>query len=128
MIKVNVPTSKDIYIEVNGNKLAVVEGYKAYSVKESKLVEAFGEAEAVCAIPGKIKHYLELSKVYIESNAYDVDFYSLSNFNVVIVKPDKRIIYTGCEWSEITENAGINDTIIESVSLIASNRMEMSNS
>ena len=97
MIKVNVPTSRDIYIEVNGQKLAVVEGYKAYSVKESKLVEAFGEAEPICAIPGKIKHYVELSKVYIVDNSYDVDFYSLSDFNVVIVKPDKRIVYSGCE-------------------------------
>mgnify|MGYP000364564448 CR=1 FL=1 len=27
----NFPTSRDIYLEVNGRKLAVVEGYKAHS-------------------------------------------------------------------------------------------------
>lgn len=130
MIKINIPTSKDIYIEINGKKLAVVEGYKARSVRESRLVEAFGETDAVCAIPGKTQHYLVLSKVYIntDSSEGDIDFHNLSNFNVVIVKPNKRIVYSGCEWSEINESAGVNDTIIEGMSLISSNRMEMANS
>jgi len=43
----------------------------------------------------------------------------------VIVKPDRRIIYSGCEWNEISESAGINDTVLEGVSLIASHRMEL---
>ena len=41
----NFPTSRDIYLEVNGRKLAVVEGYKAHSARESHYVEAFGSAE-----------------------------------------------------------------------------------
>ena len=36
----NFPTSRDIYLEVNGRKLAVVEGYKAHSARESHYVEA----------------------------------------------------------------------------------------
>ena len=43
----NFPTSRDIYLEVNGRKLAVVEGYKAHSARESHYVEAFGSAEPV---------------------------------------------------------------------------------
>ena len=39
----NFPTSRDIYLEVNGKKLAVVEGYKAHSTRESHYVEAFGK-------------------------------------------------------------------------------------
>ena len=43
----NFPTSRDIYLEVNGRKLAVVEGYKAHSARERHYVEALGSAEPV---------------------------------------------------------------------------------
>ena len=121
------PTSRDIYLEVNGRKLAVVEGYKAHSARESHYVEAFGSAEPVGTVPGKTKHFVELSRVYACEGALDdgVSFFELSGFNLVIVKPDRRIIYSGCEWNEISESAGINDTVLEGVSLIASHRMEL---
>jgi hypothetical protein len=51
-------------LEVNGRKLAVVEGYKAHSARESHYVEAFGSAEPVGTVPGKTKHFVELSRVY----------------------------------------------------------------
>ena len=102
-------------------KLAVVEGYKAHSARESHYVEAFGSAEPVGTVPGKTKHFVELSRVYACEGALDdgVSFFELSGFNLVIVKPDRRIIYSGCEWN------GINDTVLEGVSLIASHRMEL---
>ena len=34
----NFPTSRDIYLEVNGRKLAVVEGYKAHSAVTQLMV------------------------------------------------------------------------------------------
>ena len=116
----NFPTSRDIYLEV-------VEGYKAHSARESHYVEAFGSAEPVGTVPGKTKHFVELSRVYACEGALDdgVSFFELSGFNLVIVKPDRRIIYSGCEWNEISESAGINDTVLEGVSLIASHRMEL---
>lgn len=122
------PTSRDIYIEINGKKLAIVEGYKAYSKRDSIYIEAFGESEPVGTVAGKTKHYVELSRVYASDEALKdgISFYDLSGFNLVVVKPDKKIIYSGCEWSNISESAGINDTVIEGVSLIASHRMEIS--
>lgn len=78
-------------------------------------------------MPGKTKHFVELSRVYACDGALDdgISFFELSGFNLVIVKPDRRIIYSGCEWNEISESAGINDTVLEGVSLIASHRMEL---
>ena len=101
----NFPTSRDIYLEVNGRKLAVVEGYKAHSARESHYVEAFGSAEPVGTVPGKTKHFVELSRVYACEGALDdgVSFFE----------------------NEISESAGINDTVLEGVSLIASHRMEL---
>lgn len=127
MIEVVFPTSKDVYIEVNGKKLAVVEGYKAYSKRESRYIESFGQSEPVGTVSGKVKHYVELSRIYIcnSSMSDEINFFDLTNFNLVIIKPDKKIVYSGCEWSEINESAGIHDTIIEGVSLIATHRMEI---
>lgn len=127
MINISFPTSKDIYIEVNGKKLAVVESYKAKASCDSKYIEAFGESEPIGTVSGRIHHTIELSRVYacLENQNNIVNFYDLHNFNLVIVKPDKKIIYSGCEWSSINESAAVNSSILENVTLIAAKRLEV---
>ena len=127
MLNITFPTSRDIYLEVNGKKLAVVESYKAKSTCDSQYVEAFGQSEPVGTVAGRIRHTIELSRVYAyeETSNSKVNFYDLHNFNLVIVKPDRKIIYSGCEWSGINESASLNNTVIENVTLIAAKRMEV---
>lgn len=121
------PTSKDIYLEINGKKLAVAQGYKAKSTRESRYVEAFGSPQPVGAVGGRLRHSIELSRVCATKEAVGdgVDFHNLSGFNVVIVKPDRQIIYSGCEWGEIMEVATLGEVVLESVSIVASKRMEL---
>lgn len=121
------PTSNDIYIEVNGRKLAVAQRYRAKTTRESAYVEAFGSAEPVGTVGGRVNHVLELSRVYVygDSLGDGVNFHGLSGFNVVIVKPDRKIVYTGCEWSSIDEDAPLGKTVLESVTVVASRRMEL---
>ena len=45
MATITFPTGKDISIEVNGQKLAVAQSYKAKTTKTSRTVEAFGSRE-----------------------------------------------------------------------------------
>lgn len=125
----NFPTSKDIYLEVNGRKLAVAQSYKARASRESKYVEAFGSSEPVGTVGGRVQHLLELSRVCLADRGLTdgVDFYALDNFNVVIVKPDRRIIYSGCQWAEIAEGAALGDVMVETVKIVASGRMELRN-
>lgn len=47
MANMTIPTSRDIYLELNGKKLAVVQGYSAKALRTSREVEAFGESEPV---------------------------------------------------------------------------------
>ena len=47
MIVTGFPTSSDIYLEVDGKKVAVVQSYTAQASKSSRNVEAFGEQEPV---------------------------------------------------------------------------------
>ena len=128
MLKAVFPTSQDIYIEVNGKKLAVVESYKAQSSQNSRYIEAFGEKEPVGTASGRVKHVISLSRVYMYFDGQSdtaVNFFDLHNFNLVIVKPDRRIVYSGCEWFDIKESASLNDTILEDVQIIAAKRMEI---
>lgn len=120
------PTSSDIYLEVNGVKVAVVQSYTAKATKSSATVEAFGEKEPVATMAGQIKHVLELSRLYATDQAIrdGINFYQLEDFSLVICKPDRRIIYSGCQWSAISEAASVGDMVLEKVTVLASKRIE----
>ena len=126
MATITFPTGSDISIEVNGQRLAVAQSYRARTSKESRYVEAFGSREPVGAVDGRVKHLLELTRVCVTGAALRerVDFYALTDFNVVIAKPDRRVIYSGCQWTEISEAASAGDLLFETVTIAASKRVE----
>ena len=121
------PTSSDLYLEVEGVKVSVGQSYSARSDKTSRAVEAFGEEEPVATIPGQTTHVLELSRLYATDEAVQdgIDFYSLADFSLVICKPDRKIVYSGCHWSSIQENGTLGDMVLEKVTIVASKRLEM---
>ena len=100
------PTSADIYLEVEGKRVAVVQSYSARATKTSRAVEAFGESEPVATLDGQRKYTLELTRLYATDEAISdgIDFYGLKDFSLVICKPDRKVIYRGCEWSSIRED------------------------
>ena len=97
------PTSADIYLELDGRKIAVVQGYTARASKSSQSVEAFGESEPV---------------------SDGINFYELGDFSLVICKPDRKVIYSGCQWSAIQEEGQLNAMVAEKVTVVASKRIE----
>ena len=120
------PTSSDIYLELEGKKVAVVQGYTAKASKSSKNVEAFGESEPVATIEGQRKYTLELTRLYATDDAVSdgINFYDLKDFSLVICKPDRKIIYSGCEWSTIQEEGQLNAMVAEKITVVASKRIE----
>ena len=120
------PTSADIYLELDGKKVAVVQGYTAKASKSSKNVEAFGESEPVATIEGQRKYTLELTRLYATDDAVSdgINFYDLRDFSLVICKPDRKIIYSGCEWSAIHEEGQLNAMVAEKITVVASKRIE----
>ena len=121
------PTSADIYLELDGKKVAVVQSYIARASKSSKNVEAFGESEPVATLAGQRKYILELTRLYATDDAVSdgINFYDLTNFSLVICKPDRKVIYSGCEWSEIHEEGQLNAMVAERVTLLAAKRIEV---
>ena len=121
------PTSSDIYLEVDGTRVAVVQSYTAKATKTSSAIEAFGEAEPVATVPGKENHVIELTRLYATDEAIrdGIDFYKLAGFSLVICKPDRKIIYSNCQWSAIEEKGTLGDMVLEKVTLVATRRIEM---
>ena len=120
------PTSSDIYLELDGRKVAVVQRYMAKAVKSSQSVEAFGESEPVATIEGQKKYTLELTRLYATDDAVSdgINFYELKDFSLVICKPDRKIIYSGCEWSAIEEEGKLNAMVAEKNTVVAAKRIE----
>ena len=120
------PTSSDIYLEVDGTRVAVVQSYSAKASKSSTAVEAFGEAEPVATIEGQTSHVVELTRLYATDEAIrdGIDFYGLSGFSLVICKPDRKVIYSSCQWSAIQEEGQLNAMVAEKVTVVASKRIE----
>ena len=126
MIASQFPTSADIYLELNGKKMAVVQSYSCSTTKSSSVVEAFGEDQPVATIPGVKKHRVVLTRLYITSDAArdGVNFHDLEDFNLVICKPDRRIIYSGCQWESLSETGKLGDMVLEKVTVVAARRVE----
>ena len=120
------PTSADIYLELNGKKVAVVQSYTAKASKTSQSVETFGESEPVGTIAGQSKYTLELTRLYATDDAISdgINFYDLSNFSLVICKPDRKIIYSDCQWSSISEQGELDATVAEKITVVAAHRIE----
>ena len=120
------PTSSDIYLELDGKKVAVVQSYTAKAQKSSVNVEAFGESEPVATIGGQRKYTLELTRLYATDDAVSdgINFYDLADFSLVICKPDRKVIYSGCEWSNIHEEGQLNAMVAEKITVVATKRIE----
>ena len=114
------PTSSDIYLEIDGKKVAVVQSYSAKSTRTSQNVEAFGEDEPVATIPGQRSHVIELTRLYATDEAIRDGI----NFSLVICKPDRKIIYSGCQWSAIGETGALGAMVVEKITVVASKRIE----
>lgn len=120
------PTSSDIYLEIDGKKVAVVQSYTAHSTKSSSVIEAFGEKQPVATIPGQENHVIELTRLYATALAVKdgIRFHELEDFSLVICKPDRKVIYSGCQWSAIHEDGKLGDMVAEKVTVVAARRIE----
>lgn len=121
------PTSSDIYLEVNGKKVAVVQSYSARSTRSSSAVEAFGEQQPVATVQGQAQHTVELTRLYATDEAISdgLKFHELTDFSLVICKPDRKIICSGCNWSAIQETGALGAMVVEKVTVTAAKRIEI---
>lgn len=124
---VQITTSNDIWIELNGQRIAGVQSYSTKYTNDVKTVDAFGQDIPIGWTRGKKAYSLDLTKVYLEDTAIadGIDFYSLSDgdFDLVIVKNGRRTVYKNCIVASISEDGNLNDKVQEKMSLTAHNRI-----
>jgi hypothetical protein len=120
------PTSKDIYFEADSKTVAVVQSYNTSYSKDNKEVDAFGEDEPVGFVAGKKQYSIKISRAYVTDSAVKdgISFYTMSNFDFVINKPDRKIVYSGCTVTGIDEDGSLNDIIAENITIKATTRRE----
>ena len=122
----NIPTSRDIYIEIAGVKVAVVESYKVNSSRENTVIKEIGNDNAICIVAGNLLHNIELKRVYFTSTSqFHVDFFNLFDFTIVIAKPGKRIHYTGCQWTNISDGVSLDGHCVETITVLATGRTQL---
>lgn len=127
-VGVKITTSNDIFIEIDGKRIAGVQSYSTRYTNDVKTIDAFGQETPIGFTLGKKKYTLDLTKVYLEDTAISdgVDFYTLSDygFNLVIIKNGRRIVYKDCIVSDISEDGALNDKVTEKMSIMALNRVK----
>lgn len=123
MEPISIPTGRDIYLEINGRRAAVVESYEARSERKLYLVEELGGDAPAAALPARASHRLTLKRVWAENGA--PDFYALSGFDVVVVKPGARVVYSGCEWESLTESVSAGKPCLETAVAVAQRRVAL---
>lgn len=126
MLTSKIPTTADIYLEVNGTKVAVVQSYRVSAKSKSQTIEAFGEFEPVATIRSMNSYTIELTRLYATDAAIrdGISFHDLEDFSLVICKPDRRVIYDNCQWSVIEESAEVGGMVLEKAVIYASHRLE----
>ena len=106
--------------------MAVVQSYACRTTRNSFSVEAFGEEEPVATVQGPQNYVIQLTRLYATDQAIadGLNFYQMRGFSLVICKPDRKIIYSDCQWSDIQEDAQLGKMVVEKLTLVAGHRIE----
>lgn len=114
------PSARRIRIEADGQTLACVERCQIASKRELHPCEALGQQLRLA--PGDTLYTLELRRVRLSAGLPDL--HSARRFTVVIEDGQRRTVYTGCEWSALTEELTVGEQWIDTMTLTAVERKE----
>ena len=103
-----------VVLQIGGKNVAYALSYTVISAQESKLVSAWGEQEPTAVAAGRYGYTIQLNYVSAEP---EFSLYDLKQFDVVFYSGGKKIVYSGCEWKEISNDG-------EKMIIIAAKRQE----
>lgn len=85
-----------------------------------------GQSEPVSTIRGQSQYVLELTRLYATDEAIrdGLNFCDMDDFSLVVCKPDRNVIYTGCQWKSLQESAEVGGNVLEKVTVEAGRRIE----
>ena len=119
--------NSEIYIKIDGKIVACVEKYEEKAVFDNLLIETIGESAPVANLRGKERYNIEFSKSYIYTGLMggEQSLFNKRNFELTVVMPKKNVVYSGCEWTNISTNIGVNNLTADTLNLTAVKREEV---
>ena len=80
----------------------------------------------MATIPGQRTHVIELTRLYATDEAIrdGLNFHALEDFSLVICKPDRKIIYSGCSGAPSARQARWGAMVVEKITIVAARRIE----
>ena len=81
----------------------------------------------MATVQGPNNYVIQLTRLYATDQAIadQLDFYNMTDFSLVICKPDRKVIFSGCQWSDIEEDAQLGKLVVEKLTLVARKRLEV---
>lgn len=124
MKKLSLISPKDIYIEINGLRVAGVKNYRVNIARDVYKIYSFKELQPVKIIPLSTSFNIELLKISLLEHITKSDFLNLSNFNLIIAKPKVHLIFSDCNWTSFSETIDSDNSVIKSLSLVSTKRIK----
>lgn len=112
---------KEVYLEVDGERVAIIDSYTEQITQQSRVITAWGEQEPVGTVPGRVQYALTLHTV---RPADGINLYTLTEFNLIAARAGARIIYSGCRWKSIVSSGGVGNLTSLKMELVAAGRTE----
>jgi len=112
---------KEVYLEADGRRVAVIRSYTEQCTQQSRSIPAWGEQEPAGTVPGRVEYAVTVENVI---PADGIDLYALSDFNLIIVKPDIKAVYSGCRWKNIAASGATGNLPSRKMELVAAKRTE----
>ena len=112
-----------VRIEINGRLAGAAESFQAKAVQSVYPIEEGGSDLPAAAIPGQTLHRVTLKRIQLLESDQRIDFYGLSDFTLTIQRGKERVIYSGCEWDEITETISAGHSFTDSMTFTARSRI-----
>lgn len=90
------------------------------SICSSRHLETLWGNDSADTAKGNTKYIVSLTKLCLANNV--IDFYSLSDFTLKIIKPMEALTFSSCEWTEMEESGSLERIVIENFKLISLKR------
>ncbi len=121
---------KDVYIEINAEKIAAIKSYKIDILKDIYHIRSFCKKTPTKILTYDTLFKIKLSKIKLINKIDLNSLFDLSNFNLSIANPEYRLIFDDCNWTamaEITSDNNLENHIMESIEIISTKKMKINN-
>lgn len=115
-------TGASVLVSINNAPVGAAQCVRMVSKREVREALPLAATAADTLLTGPAAHTIELTRLQMEGLEDAMDFYSLSGFTLETAFPNRRIVYSGCEWVELEETAKPDEIVLDKAVIAACSR------